>query len=174
MAVYELNGVAPTLGRDVFVADSATVVGDVDLGEEASVWFGAVVRGDTFAVRIGRATNVQDNAVIHVTSGKASTTLGDEVTVGHAAVVHGASIGHRCLIGIGSIVLDGASVGDDSLVAAGSLITPGQIIPARSFALGRPARVLRQVTESEMAAIRESAANYVHNAKAFHSGCRRR
>jgi len=171
--VYELNGVRPTLGRDVFVAEGAVVVGDVVLGDQASVWFGAVVRGDCFPIRIGSRTNVQDAAVVHVTSGRASTAIGDDVTIGHAAVVHGCTIGHRCLIGIGSIVLDGAVIGDDSLVAAGSLVTPGARVPSRSVVIGRPARVVRAVTEEDLQRIREGAASYLSHARAFMTACTR-
>jgi carbonic anhydrase/acetyltransferase-like protein (isoleucine patch superfamily) len=149
MAVYELSGVAPTLGRDVFVADSAAVIGDVHLGDEAGIWFGAVLRGDYFPIRVGARSNVQDNCVVHITADRAATTIGEDVTIGHAAVIHGCTIGDRCLIGMGSIVLDGAVVGDESFVAAGSLVSPGMVIPPRSFVIGRPAKVKRQVGDRE-------------------------
>src|ERR1700753_2444074 len=100
MAIYELKGVRPLLGRDVFVAEGARVIGDVHLGDAASVWFNAVLRGDYMPIRVGARTNVQDNAVLHITSGLAATTLGDDVTIGHSAIVHGCTIGHRCLIGM--------------------------------------------------------------------------
>jgi len=173
MAFYQHAGVRPRLGRDVFVADNATVLGDVHLGDEAGVWFGAVLRGDYFPIRVGARTNVQDNAVIHITAGLAATTVGDDVTVGHAAILHGCTIGHRCLVGMGSIVLDGAVVGDDSFIAAGSLVTPGTIVPPCSFVIGRPARVTRAVTEGDRAWIRESAALYTGYARDFRAGCRR-
>jgi carbonic anhydrase/acetyltransferase-like protein (isoleucine patch superfamily) len=173
MPVYELNGVRPSLGHDVFVAESAVVVGDVHLGDQASVWFCAVIRGDCFPIRIGARTNVQDNVVVHVTGGKARTTIGNDVTIGHAAVVHGCSIGDRCLIGIGSIVLDGAVIGDDSFIAAGSLVTPGTVIPARSVAVGRPARVARAATDEDLQRIREGASNYIRYARDFAASCTR-
>jgi gamma-carbonic anhydrase len=173
MALYELKGVRPLLGRDVFVADGARIIGDVHLGDEASVWFGAVLRGDYMAIRVGARTNIQDNAVLHITSNESATTLGDDVTVGHAAVVHGCTIGHRCLIGMGSIVLDGATVGDDSFVAAGSLVTPGTIIPPRSFVMGRPAKVVRAVNDRDLAGIREAASRYVQYAREFRDACKR-
>jgi carbonic anhydrase/acetyltransferase-like protein (isoleucine patch superfamily) len=173
MAVYELRGVRPTLGRDVFVADSAVVVGDVILGDQASIWFGAVVRGDCFPIRIGARTNVQDGAVVHVTGGRAMTTIGDEVTIGHAAVVHGCAIGDRCLIGMGSVVLDGAVIGHDSLVAAGSLVVPGARIPPNSVVMGRPARVTRAAGEHDIERIREGAANYLRYARDFMASCTR-
>src|SRR5687767_2705734 len=115
MAIYELMGTAPRLGRGVFVAPTASVVGDVEIGDESSLWFGAVARGDGFPIRIGARTNIQDNAVVHVTGGKASTTIGDDVTVGHLALVHGCTVGDRALVGMGAIVLDGAVVEDECL-----------------------------------------------------------
>jgi gamma-carbonic anhydrase len=173
MAIYELKGVRPRLGRDVFVADGARVIGDVHLGDGASVWFGAVVRGDTMPIRIGARTNVQDNAVVHITAGGFGTTIGDDVTVGHTAIIHACTIGSRCLVGMGSIVLDGAVVGDDSFIAAGSLVTPGTILPPRSFILGRPAKAVRQVSDRDLVTIREAAARYVGYASDFRSGCKR-
>jgi carbonic anhydrase/acetyltransferase-like protein (isoleucine patch superfamily) len=173
MSVYELKEVAPTLGRDVFIAESAVVAGDVHVGDESSIWFGAVVRGDCFPIRIGARTNLQDNVVVHVLADKAPTIIGDEVTIGHAAVVHGCTIGHRCLIGMGSIVLDGAVLGDDSLLAAGSLVTPASVFPSRSVIVGRPARVVRPVNDDDLQRIREGADNYLRYARDFMTSCRR-
>jgi carbonic anhydrase/acetyltransferase-like protein (isoleucine patch superfamily) len=173
MPIYELSGVRPTLGRDVFVADNATVIGDVHLGDESSVWFGTVLRGDYFPIRVGARTNIQDNSVVHITSGTAKTTIGDGVTIGHAAIIHGCTIGSRCLIGMGSIVLDNAVVGDGSFVAAGSLVTPGTVIPPGSFALGRPAKVLRPVRDEDRLTIEASSALYAQYARDFMKGCRR-
>jgi carbonic anhydrase/acetyltransferase-like protein (isoleucine patch superfamily) len=144
----------------------------VHLGPEASVWFGAVLRGDYFPIRVGARTNIQDNAVLHITADVAKTTLGDDVTVGHGAIVHGCTIGHRCLIGMGSVVLDGAVVGDDSFVAAGSLVPPGMIVPERSFLMGRPARIVRPTNDVDLAWIRNAAESYVRYARDFRSGCK--
>ena len=157
----------------MFVADTAVVVGDVVLGDQASLWFGAVVRGDCFPIRIGARTNVQDGAVVHVTGGKAGTTIGDDVTIGHSALVHGCRVGDRCLIGMGSIVLDGAVIGDDSLVAAGSWSRPVRTSRrgASSWA-DRPVST-RAAGDEELAQIRESAANYIGYAGAFMTGCTR-
>jgi carbonic anhydrase/acetyltransferase-like protein (isoleucine patch superfamily) len=173
MALYELNGVRPTVGRDVFVAETASVIGDVHLGDEASVWFGAVLRGDYFPIRVGARTNVQDSTVVHITAGKAATTIGDDVTIGHAAILHGCTVGDRCLVGMGSVVLDGAVVGEESFVAAGSLVTPGTIIPPRSFVLGRPAKAARRVAEADLEWIRQAAQVYAGYARDFRATLRR-
>lgn len=173
MAVHELKGVRPSLGAGVFVAENASVIGDVHLGDQAGIWFGAVLRGDYCPIRVGARTNVQDNAVVHITSGTGPTTIGDDVTIGHAAVIHACTVGDRCLIGMGSIVLDGSVVGDESFVAAGTLITPRTVIPPRSFVLGRPAKVVRPVTDAEIASIRKSASDYVGFAREFRESCKR-
>jgi gamma-carbonic anhydrase len=173
MSLYELKGVAPRLGRDVYVAEGARVIGDVHLDDEASVWFGAVLRGDYMPIRVGARTNIQDNAVVHITSGQAGATLGDDVTVGHSAIIHGCTIGSGCLVGMGSIVLDGAVVGDGSFIAAGSLVTPGTLIAERSFVIGSPAKVVRSVTDRDLVAIREAGSHYVEYAREFRSACTR-
>src|SRR5262249_55182194 len=137
----------PRIGRDVFIASTAVVVGDVTLGDESSIWFVTVLRADVGAIRVGARTNVQDLSMMHMTGGVSDAELGDDVTVGHGVILHGCRVGHRCLVGIGSILLDGVEVGDESIVAAGSLLTPRTRVPPRSFVLGRPARVLRAVTD---------------------------
>ncbi len=170
MPVFELNGVTPTLGRSVFIAPTASVIGDVVLGDESSVWFGVVMRGDVFPIRVGARTNVQDNAVVHVTGGQTATSIGDDVTIGHSAIVHGCTVGNRCLIGMGSIVLDGAVVEDDSFVGAGTLVPPRMRVPSRSLVLGRPAKVIRTLDSADLLQIREAGAQYVANARAFIQG----
>lgn len=165
--IYGLKGVVPTLGRGVFIAPNASVIGDVILGEESSVWFGTVLRGDVFPIRVGARTNVQDNAVVHVTGGKASTTIGDDVTIGHLALIHGCTIGNRCLIGMGSIVLDRAVIEDDCLVAAGTLVPPRMRVPAGSLVMGRPARVVRTLDTEDREHIREAGALYVGYARGY-------
>jgi carbonic anhydrase/acetyltransferase-like protein (isoleucine patch superfamily) len=167
MALYEHKGVRPTLGRGVYVAPNAAVIGDVVLGDEASVWFGVTIRGDHFPIRIGARTNVQDGSVVHITGGKSATTVGDDVTIGHLVVVHGCTIGHRCLVGMGSVVLDDAEIGEDSFVAAGSLVVPRSKFPPRSMIVGRPAKVVREVREAELTQIRDAARIYVENARTF-------
>jgi carbonic anhydrase/acetyltransferase-like protein (isoleucine patch superfamily) len=173
MAIYELKGVRPRVGRDVFVAEGARVIGDVHLGDAASVWFNAVLRGDYMPIRVGARTNIQDNAVVHITSGVSGATIGDDVTVGHSAIIHGCTVGNGCLIGMSSVVLDGAIIGDASFVAAGTLITPGTIVPPRSFVVGRPGKVLRAVTERDLTSLRESASRYAQYAGEFRDGCKR-
>ena len=170
MTVFALEGVVPQLGRGVFVAPSASVIGDVVLGDESSVWFGTVLRGDVFPIRIGARTNVQDNAVVHVTGGQAATSVGDDVTIGHMALIHGCTVGNRCLIGMGSILLDGAVIEDDCLVAAGSLVPPRTRIPARSLVMGRPAKVIRVLSPADLEHIREAGALYVGYARDFAAG----
>lgn len=170
MPIYTLKGVTPVLGRDVFIAPNASVIADVVLGDESSVWFGTVLRGDVFPIRIGARTNIQDNAVVHVTGGKTSTTVGDDVTIGHSAIVHGCTIGSRCLIGMGSIVLDGAVIEDECLVGAGAVVPPRTRIPARSLVLGQPAKVIRSLSASDLATIHEAAALYVGYARDYVAG----
>lgn len=165
MPVLTFKGIAPRLASGVFVAPNATVLGDVEIGEGSSIWYGAVLRGDVFPIRIGARTNIQDNAVVHVTGGKASTTVGDDVTVGHLALVHGCTIGSRCLVGMGSIVLDGAIVEDECFVAAGALVPPGMRVPPRSMVMGRPGKIVRSLRDADLEQIREAAALYVGYAR---------
>jgi gamma-carbonic anhydrase len=169
LAIYEHKGVRPELGRDVFVAPNATVIGDVHLGDESSVWFGAVIRGDVFPIRFGARTNVQDGSVVHVTGGQAATTVGDDVTIGHMVLLHGYTVGDRCLIGMGSILLDGAEIGEECLVAAGSLIAPRTKIPPRSMVMGRPGKAVRALSERDLTMVREAGVLYVEYARTFRS-----
>lgn len=174
MPLYEYQGVRPTLGQHVFIAPNAVVIGDVHVGDASSVWFSTTIRGDVFPIRIGARTNIQDGSVLHVTGGKAKTTIGDDVTVGHMALLHGCTIGSRCLVGMGSIVLDGAVVEDDCVIAAGSLVAPGARIAARSLAVGRPAKAVRALTDSDLAWVREAGDLYVQYARTFSSASVRR
>lgn len=150
----------PRLGERAWVDPSAQVIGDVELGEDASVWMNTVVRGDVNRIRIGARTNVQDNCVLHVTA-QHPTTLAEDVTVGHSVTLHGCAIGRLCLVGIGAIVLNGAVVGEESIVAAGALVPEGMQVPPRSVVMGAPATVRRPVTEEERAGLRRYATNYV-------------
>lgn len=167
MPLYSHKGIVPTLGKNVYVAPNATIIGDVVIGDDSSVWFGAVLRGDVFPIRIGARSNIQDNAVVHVTNGKARTTIGDDVTVGHLALLHGCTVGDRCLVGMGSIVLDNAVVEDECFIGAGALVSPGTTIRARSLAVGRPARVLRALSDADLAEIRNAGDLYVQYARDF-------
>jgi len=155
------GGKSPRLAESVWVAESAVVVGDVEIGPDSSIWFGAIVRGDVNAIRIGARTNVQDYTVLHVTSRTHPTVIGDDVTLGHRVTLHGCTVHDRCLIGIGAVVMDGAVVGEDSMVGAGSLVPPGMAVPPRMLALGSPARLKRQLTQEEVGFFRTSAASYV-------------
>ena len=147
-------------GRAVFIAPGAQIVGHVQLGDEASVWYNAVLRGDLAPIVIGPRSNVQDNCVFHVESGR-PCTLGSDVTVGHGAIVHAATIGNNVLIGMKAVVMSGASIGDNCVIGAGALITEDQTIPSGTLVWGMPAKRSRPLAEAEIAAIRESAAHYV-------------
>ena len=154
-------GKSPQVHGRAWVAPDATLIGDVVLGEDSSVWFGCVVRGDVSAIRIGARTNVQDLTTIHGTTGLSSTTLGDEVTVGHRAVLHGCTIGDRVLVGMGSIVLDNAVLESDLLLAAGSLVTPRTVLPSGYLCAGSPAKPLRPLKDHERAMIEQGHLAYV-------------
>jgi carbonic anhydrase/acetyltransferase-like protein (isoleucine patch superfamily) len=167
MAIRSYKGILPKLGARVYVDESAAVIGDVQLGDDASVWPMCSVRGDVNSIRIGARTNIQDNSVIHVThkypelpDGRACI-VGDDVTVGHQCVLHACSIGNRCLIGMGSIVLDGARLHDGVLLGAGSLVTEGKELEGGFLWIGRPARKMRELTQQEMAWFEYSAKHYV-------------
>lgn len=160
-------GVLPRLHESAFVAEGALVVGDVEVGERSSIWFGSVVRGDVNAIRIGARTNIQDLSVVHVTSHTHPTSIGDDVTVGHRVTLHGCTVKDRCLIGIGAVVMDGAVVGPDAMVGAGSLVPPGMVVPPGTLALGSPARVKRELTPEEIAFFRKSAESYAGYAERY-------
>src|SRR5258705_8720150 len=160
--IRPFRGVLPQIHESAYVDASAQVIGDVHLGEQASVWCNAVLRGDMFYIRIGDRSNVQDNSVIHARTGSHRTVLEDEVTVGHSVTLHGCYVEHGGMIGIGSIVLDDARVGAQSLVAAGSLVSPGTVILPRSLVMGVPARVKRPLTDEEVAGLNGFWQNYVN------------
>jgi len=149
-----------------FIAPTAVVVGDVRLGAESSVWFHAVVRGDSAPIRVGQQSNIQDLCVLHADPGF-PCTLGDRVTVGHSAIVHGATVEDDCLIGMRSVVMNGATIGKGSIVAVGAVVTEGTIVPAGSVVMGVPAKVKRQVSEEDLQRIRHAANHYVENARRF-------
>jgi carbonic anhydrase/acetyltransferase-like protein (isoleucine patch superfamily) len=161
------RGVSPRVDPSAFVDESAQVIGDVEIGEESSVWMCAVVRGDVNRIRVGRRTNIQDGAIVHVQTGTHPTTVGDNVTIGHGAIVHGCTIDDQCLIGMGAIVLNGAHVGSGSIVAAGTLLVEGMRVPPKSLVMGSPGKVKRLLTHAEIADIQVYADRYVEYRKNY-------
>ena len=155
------RGTSPRIHPTAFVDASAQVIGDVEIGEESSVWMCAVLRGDVHWIRVGRRTNIQDGSIVHAMTGTHPTSIGSNVTVGHAAVLHGCTIEDQCLIGMGAILLNGAHVGVGSIVAAGTLIVEGQKVPPRSLVMGSPGKVKRLLTQAEVAGIQRYADSYV-------------
>jgi carbonic anhydrase/acetyltransferase-like protein (isoleucine patch superfamily) len=164
MAIYELEGMAPKLADGAWVADNAEVIGQVELGENASVWYGCVVRGDTEKIRIGRNTNVQDLSVLHADAG-VPLTIGDNVTVGHQVMLHGCTIGDGSLIGIQAVVLNHAKIGRNSIVGAGSVVTEGKEFPDNSLIVGAPAKAIRTLDAEQIAKFQTIPAHYVENAR---------
>lgn len=161
MIVRPYDGKRPHLGDRVFVAETAALIGDVELGDDCSIWYGTVLRGDVQSIRIGARTNIQDNCTVHVTNDEWPTTIGEDVTIGHGAIVHGCTIHRGALIGMGSRVLDGAVVGEQALVGAGAVVTEGMQVPPRTLVVGVPARVTRALTPKEVERLQQSALNYV-------------
>lgn len=157
----DFQNISPSIADTAFIAENAIVIGDVEIGEQASIWYNCVLRGDVNYIRIGDRTNIQDATVIHVSSRDHPTIVEPDVVVGHTVTLHGCYVESGCLVGIGSVILDGAHIGRDSLIAAGSLVTPGTEIPPGSFALGRPARVIREVTSDEIETQRRICEGYV-------------
>jgi carbonic anhydrase/acetyltransferase-like protein (isoleucine patch superfamily) len=172
MIIKPYRGKTPRIDPSAFVAETAVIIGDVEIGPRANIWYGVVIRGDINHVRIGAETNIQENTVVHVDLndrglGDCATIIGDRVTVGHGAILHGCKIGDDCLIGMGATVLSGASVGAGSVVAAGALVREGQQIPERSMVMGMPAEVKRQLPEEAVEKIRASARHYVELAEEY-------
>ncbi len=165
--ILPYKGVLPKIDRSAYIEESARIIGDVHIGPESSVWFGAVVRGDVHWIRIGTRTNIQDLCVLHVTHESFSLTIGDEVTVGHSVTLHGCVLRNRCLIGMGAIVMDGAEVGEESIVGAGALVTEATKIPPRTLALGVPAKVVRGLGPEEIRELKASADHYVEYARTY-------
>jgi carbonic anhydrase/acetyltransferase-like protein (isoleucine patch superfamily) len=157
----------PKIHETAFIADDAIVIGDVEIGEDASIWFGSIIRGDVNHIRIGARTNIQDASVIHVSSKTHATILEDEITVGHRVTLHGCHIESGCLVGIGAILLDGVRIGRNSLIAAGSLLTPGTQLPSGSLVMGSPAKVKRELTGEELEKLQQSWKNYVDLKKRY-------
>jgi carbonic anhydrase/acetyltransferase-like protein (isoleucine patch superfamily) len=169
--IRPFRGILPTLGAGAYVDESAIVIGDVAIGEDASVWMGAVIRGDVNRIRVGARSNVQDLCAIHADFGELWTDVAEDVTIGHSAILHGCRVGPRCLIGMGAKLLNGAHIGEDSVIAAGAVVPEGMEVPPRSLVMGVPGRVRRELTDDEVAKLPLGAAHYVeykelHRAKA--------
>ncbi len=169
MAVYSLDGVCPQVAGSAWIADSAQVMGSVELADDVSIWFGVVIRGDTENIRVGRGSNIQDGSVLHADHGK-PLTVGEGVTVGHQVMLHGCTIGDGCLVGIGAVVLNGARIGKNCLVGARSLVTEGKEFPEGSMIMGSPAKVVRPLRPEEITGLQRSAEGYVKNALRFSTG----
>ena len=172
MAVYALADIEPQLDPSVWVAESASVIGNVHMAEKSSVWFGAVIRGDNEPITIGAGSNVQDNSVLHSDPGQ-PLTIGENVIVGHQVMLHGCTIGNGVLVGIGATILNGAQIGDGSIIGAHALITENKIIPPNSLVVGAPGRVIKTLGDAEAKFLRLNADVYVSNAKRFREELRR-
>ena len=159
--IRAFRGVRPQIDPSVYVADTATIIGDVHVGPRSSIWFGAVLRGDVYHIRVGSETSIQDNTVIHVTHDRFATTVGNRVTVGHSVTLHGCTIGDLCIIGMGATVLDQVEVGERCIVGAGALLTPGTKVPPGHLVVGSPARIKRALSDAELEWLAASAAHYV-------------
>jgi gamma-carbonic anhydrase len=170
--IFALNGVAPTIAADAFIAPTAAVIGDVVIGSETGIWFHCLVRGDMNSIRIGARTNIQDGAIIHVDSGEFSTFIGDDVTVGHNAVIHACTLKNRAFVGISATVLDGAVIEAGGMLAAGGLLTPGKVIGPNELWTGSPAKLRRVMDEEERKRFDRNAEVYLGLAKQFRSGLR--
>lgn len=161
MIVRPYKGMHPDIGARVFIAENVTVIGDVTIGDDASIWYGSVVRGDVHSIRIGQRSNIQDNCTIHVTNGTAPVVIEDEVTLGHGVIAHGCTIRRGALIGMGSRVLDGAEIGEYALVAAGSVVSEGMKVPPRTLVAGVPAKIKRPLTDEEVRGLDRFWQNYL-------------
>ena len=172
MAVYQLDELIPRIAATAWVADSAQVIGNVTIGEDASVWFGAILRGDNELMNIGARCNVQDGAILHSDPGFA-LSLGEGVSVGHQAMLHGCTVGDGSLVGIQAVILNGARIGKHCLVGAGALVTGGKEFPEGSMILGSPAKVVRALTPEQIAGLARATSHYVNNARRFRLGLRK-
>lgn len=156
------------IDNSVFIADGAKIIGDVEIGKNSSVWFNAVIRADSDKVKIGKNSNVQDNAVIHTSEGF-GVHIGDNVTIGHGAIIHGCTLKDNVMIGMGAIVLNGAVIGENSIIGAGTLVTQGKVIPACSLAFGNPVKIVRELTDEEISSISRNAQSYVKEAEKYNT-----
>lgn len=159
--IVTLREHAPRIGSGCFVAPDAWLIGEVEIGDRVSIFFGAVLRGDILPIRVGSETNLQEHVMVHTTGGRAPAVIGSQVTVGHRAIVHGCRVGDRCLIGMGSIVLDEAVLEDECLIGAGAVIPEGMKVPSRSLVLGVPGKIVRKLGEDDIRGLKQAAAGYV-------------
>lgn len=171
--IHPYNGRRPQIASSAYIAESADLIGDVTIGEHSSVWFRAVLRGDVNYIRLGARTNVQDGAVLHGMKDLYPVILGDEVTVGHNATLHGCTIEDLCLIGMGAVILNNARIGEGSIIAAGSVVTEGTVVSPRSLFMGSPAQFRRHLTDDDLAVIRRYASHYVAYKDSYLAGARR-
>ncbi len=167
MIVRAYDGKEPRFGSRVFIAENAAIIGDVELGDDCSIWYGAVLRGDVHSIRVGARSNIQDNCSLHGTYPMNPVLIAEEVTIGHGAIAHGCTIERRALIGMGSSVLDGAVVGELALVGAGAVVQEGMHVPPRTLVVGVPARVKRPLTDEEIARLEQSWKNYIEYKEAY-------
>lgn len=172
MAIFSLDDFTPDLHESVWVAETASVIGNIIMAEESSVWFGAVMRGDNEPIRVGARSNIQDNSVLHSDPGQ-PLTIGEDVIVGHQVMLHGCTIGDGCLVGIGATILNGAQIGEGSIIGAHALITENKVIPPNSLVVGAPGRVMKTLGEAEAKMLKLNADVYVSNAKRFREGLKR-
>lgn len=166
MPILSYGGKYPTIGKDCYIAPTATIIGDVTLHEGASVWFGAVLRGDVSPIVVGARTNIQDGTIIHGEDGS-PTVIGEDVTVGHAAIIHAASVGDRVLVGMGAVLLSRCVIGEDTIIGARALVTEEVEVPGGSLVLGMPGKVVRSLTDEERGGISESAQRYLRQAALY-------
>ncbi|MEZ5653861.1 MAG: gamma carbonic anhydrase family protein [Burkholderiaceae bacterium] len=166
MTVYSVGQLLPQIDESAFLAPGCHVAGQVFIGGDSGIWFGVVIRGDNEPIRIGARSNVQENSVMHVDTGH-PLTVGDDVTIGHLAMLHGCTIGNGSLIGIKAVVMNGATIGEHSLIGAGALVTEGKQIPPRSLVMGAPGKVVRELTDAEVARLQLSADSYVERARLY-------
>lgn len=165
--ILSFKGIQPTIDSSVYIAPGAVIVGDVVIGPESSIWFGTIVRADVNYIRLGAQTNIQDQCVLHVTGGTYPLHIGNRITVGHRAIIHGCTVEDGCLIGMGAVLLDGCHVGNEAIVAAGSVVAEGSQIPPRTLAMGAPAEPRREVTEKELERARHSSSHYIELADIY-------
>lgn len=168
--ILPYNGIMPRIHPTAFIAQTAVIIGDVEIGPDSSIWYGCVLRGDVNDIKVGARTNIQDGTVIHVSSTTQGTYIGDDVTVGHMALVHACTVGDRAFIGMQSMVMDDATVADEAMVAAGALVTAGKQVPTRELWAGRPAKLMRVLTDDDIKATLHSASHYAALARSHRDG----